>query len=159
MKHLTTILKIFSEKRTNCVLLILYLSFISICQIIASSRFRGYYLLFGSCLWLAVSFFITPIIINFFSNLEINEELLDIKKASCWKSSLIFGGISFFVLFIYYAAYFPGAFPTDSIAQYQQVITGKYSDWHPVLHTLFSFWLPLKITCFAPNILTTSCSC
>lgn len=55
MKHLTTIFKIFSEKRTNCVLLILYLSFISICQIIASSRFRGYYLLFGSCLWLAIS--------------------------------------------------------------------------------------------------------
>ena len=135
----------FSERRTNSIILSLYLLFISICQIIVSSRFQTYYFFFGSSLWIIISFFLAPLMIRLFSTLELRDGQLG-HNMSRWKSSLVFYGIPFSVLLIYYAAYYPGAFPTDSFNQYRQVITGHYSDWHPVLHTLFSIWLPLKIT-------------
>lgn len=53
---------------------------------------------------------------------------------------------SIIVLGIWFVAYFPGAFSSDSFNQYIQVINGKYNDWHPVLHTLISFTIPLKIS-------------
>ncbi len=58
----------------------------------------------------------------------------------------IFCGINFLVLYIWFLAYYPGAFSPDSLSQYQQAISGSYNDWHPVWHTLLVFTLPLKIT-------------
>lgn len=53
--------------------------------------------------------------------------------------------ISFLFLLFWFLGGFPGSFSPDSINQYVQVIHGKYNDWHPVLHTLLFFYLPLKI--------------
>lgn len=39
-----------------------------------------------------------------------------------------------------------GIFSRDAIWQYDQAMSGKYNDWHPVLHTLLAFWLPLRLT-------------
>ncbi len=50
------------------------------------------------------------------------------------------------ILLIWYAAFFPGAFTEDSISQIEQAVSGEYSDWHPVWHTLLVFTLPLKLT-------------
>lgn len=54
--------------------------------------------------------------------------------------------LSFTCFLFWFTAYYPGAYSFDSINQYAQVIAGHYSDWHPVLHTLFSFTLPLTLT-------------
>ena len=55
--------------------------------------------------------------------------------------------ISFAVFFSMYIIYYPGAFSPDSISQYTQAAGFvNYSDWHPALHTLFAFTLPLKVT-------------
>ena len=54
--------------------------------------------------------------------------------------------LSMAVFGLYYSAFYPGAFSADSFTQYQQAITGKYNNWHPVLHTLLGFTLPLAIT-------------
>ena len=47
---------------------------------------------------------------------------------------------------IHYLAYYPGAFSTDSIGQYSQALSNRYSDWHPVVQTLFAFKIPLLLT-------------
>lgn len=62
------------------------------------------------------------------------------------KYFIIFFIITLTVLGLYYAAYAPGNFSNDSISQYQQANAGSYSDWHPVIHTLLAFTLPLKLT-------------
>lgn len=54
--------------------------------------------------------------------------------------------VSAAVFGFYYAAEYPGAFSADSITQYKQVVTGQYDNWHPVLHTLLGFKLPLTLT-------------
>ena len=66
------------------------------------------------------------------------------QKKIIWFS--VFLLMSMAVFGMYYAAFYPGAFSADSFTQYQQAITGKYNNWHPVLHTLLGFTLPLAIT-------------
>lgn len=59
---------------------------------------------------------------------------------------MVFFVISAAVFGFYYAAEYPGAFSADSITQYKQAVTGEYNNWHPVLHTLLGFQLPLTLT-------------
>lgn len=55
--------------------------------------------------------------------------------------------ITFTVLFIMYLVFYPGGFTPDNVSQYAQAsgIIG-YDDWHPVLHTLIFYTLPLKLS-------------
>jgi hypothetical protein len=46
--------------------------------------------------------------------------------------------------FIYLLTFWPGVMNIDSIVQWTQVLTGKYSDAHPVFHT-FLIWLVTRI--------------
>ncbi|MCI8592058.1 MAG: hypothetical protein HFI88_06875 [Lachnospiraceae bacterium] len=57
-----------------------------------------------------------------------------------------FFSISFGVLFFWYTSYYPGAFSSDAIYQYEQALTGRYNDWKPILQTLITFTLPMKLT-------------
>lgn len=50
------------------------------------------------------------------------------------------------ILLIYYIAFFPGSFSPDSMVQLEQAKVGIYNDWHPVMHTLLFFTLPLKLS-------------
>ncbi|NBI69612.1 hypothetical protein D3Z50_00745 [Clostridiaceae bacterium] len=52
---------------------------------------------------------------------------------------------TFGVLMAYYYAFFPGSFSPDSNGQLAQAISGNYSDWHPFIHTLLFFTIPMKI--------------
>lgn len=45
---------------------------------------------------------------------------------------------------LYY--YYPGWFSGDSLMQLDEAVSGAYTDWHPALHTLLVFALPLKLT-------------
>lgn len=49
------------------------------------------------------------------------------------------------IVILWYIAYKPGSFYADSIVQYSQACSGEYGDWHPALHTLLFFTLPIKI--------------
>ena len=53
----------------------------------------------------------------------------------------------FGVLFVLYLIFYPGGFTPDNVEQYAQA-KGliAYNDWHPVLHTLMFYTLPLKIS-------------
>lgn len=54
--------------------------------------------------------------------------------------------LNLLILLIWFAAYYPGSFSVDSINQYGQALSGTYDDWHPFLHTLIFFTIPLKLT-------------
>lgn len=56
------------------------------------------------------------------------------------------GGIATGYLLLAYIAHYPGGFNTDSLVQYEQAVTGHYVDWHPFLHTLLFFRLPLLLS-------------
>ena len=61
------------------------------------------------------------------------------------KTFIIFFFLALSILLLWFMGVSPGSFSPDSINQYTQAIQGKYSDWHPVLHTLLFFTLPIKI--------------
>ena len=61
-----------------------------------------------------------------------------------WK--LVFLLVPLGLLLFKYIVYYPGSFSYDSMEQYGQALSGQYSDWHPVIHTLLAFKVPLLLT-------------
>ena len=56
------------------------------------------------------------------------------------KIFLSFGAIIIILcLSFYLIAYFPGSMSTDSVSQWSQMITFKFTNWHPVISTLFYY--------------------
>ncbi len=55
-------------------------------------------------------------------------------------------GCSLAVLGFCFLAVNPGGFDGDPLTQLEQVITGEYDDYFPVLHSLIAFWFPLWVT-------------
>ena len=82
----------------------------------------------------------------------INCEAIVPEKKSLIRFSSVFSLVCFAFFLFWFAAYFPGAFSPDSINQYEQAVLGRYNDWHPALHTLFAFTLPLKLTGIGASI-------
>lgn len=137
--------KTYSEKRVNCILLAAYLSFILISRLFVHMNCPIYLLATGACVLVVISFILAPVIIRFFSNIFVDDKH-HFGRISSLKLRLFFYCFPLFVLLAYYVAYYPGDFSPDSIDQYRQAITNQYNDWHPVLHTLFTFWLPLRFS-------------
>lgn len=76
------------------------------------------------------------------------------RKATLLKKLLVFSA-SFLASYVilrmwrHTCGYFDrpeGLFFTDSLDQLDQAVSGRYSDWHPVWHTLLFFKLPLALT-------------
>ena len=59
---------------------------------------------------------------------------------------IIFFIIPLIVFLIYFFAAYPGGFTNDTINQYYQSLNNFYDDWHPVIHTLIFFKIPMLIT-------------
>ncbi len=90
--------------------------------------------------FLIVSAYYSPKILRSARKININhsESSLNI---SFWKIFII----TLSILLIIYIARYPGSFSPDSVNQYKQAVTENFNDHHPVLHTLFAFYLPLKL--------------
>ena len=87
-----------------------------------------------------------PALIKLFRRIAIRYKLVLKTKSDKVFWFTVFLLVSAAVFGLYYAAYYPGAFSADSVTQYKQAVTGQYNNWHPVLHTLICFTLPLKLT-------------
>ncbi|MBQ3266125.1 MAG: hypothetical protein IJH07_10155 [Ruminococcus sp.] len=127
------------------ILLILYVQFVLDADIFLSDHDDKiktwlYILVF------VVSAAVCPALIKLFRRYSIRFKpvLTTRKRKIVWFS--VFLLISIAVFGLYYAANYPGAFSADSMTQYKQAITGEYNNWHPVLHTLLGFTLPLTLT-------------
>ncbi len=89
---------------------------------------------------------ICPVILRKAETLQITlwENQMCGKKKVLWISAFFI--VCFLVLIHWYLAYYPGAFSIDAVYQYKQVVSGRYNDWKPILQTLITYTLPLKLT-------------
>ncbi|MBO5509211.1 MAG: hypothetical protein J5962_01995, partial [Lachnospiraceae bacterium] len=49
------------------------------------------------------------------------------------------------IMLVAYYSRFPGIYFMDSVYQLNEAMTGVYDDWHPLLHTLLVYFLPIKL--------------
>lgn len=119
--------------------------FLNIYDTVSKSELLGnMYIYLG--IYFLILLFVCPKLIDLFKKIKIKkEEVVAVNRKEKIKWIIIFLGISFSILLLRYLASCPGGFSPDSLTQYQQAITGEYSDWHPVLHTLVIFKFPLKL--------------
>lgn len=101
-------------------------------------------IIFSICLTAAL-FFIIPRLHRQVSKIELDCQA-DYNNKTAIITFILFFLLSFSILFLWLLGCFPGSFSPDSINQIAQATNGKYNNWHPVLHTLIFFSLPLKIT-------------
>ncbi|MDO4987849.1 MAG: glycosyltransferase family 39 protein [Synergistes sp.] len=111
--------------------------------------------------WALLSFMILLLLFSYAASTLLFKKLDEIVIKKCngadRKSKIrvftLASAITFVVMLIWFVGHYPGSFSPDSISQYGQAITGKYNDWHPVLHTLLFFTLPLKMTGHVASII------
>ena len=87
--------------------------------------------------------YICPRLLRFAEKINIAHENESSRSSIFLRTWLITLG----VFLLMYLIFYPGGFSDDNINQYAQAMGYKnYNDWHPVIHTLLMFTLPLKIT-------------
>lgn len=127
----------------SSLILIVYTVLVVAAQALLSPRFSSVYFL-GGCLLLAVIF--CPILLRFLSGRNACPRQ---QQAPVWRRILINGCfylIPLAAFLVYFIACFPGGYSDDSFNQYTQAVQNQYNDWHPVLHTLLAFKLPLTLS-------------
>lgn len=67
-----------------------------------------------------------------------------VKNEGRWRAAFLLVPLTVFL--VKYGIYYPGGFAFDTVVQVGQVLEGPYIDWHPVIQTLLSVWLPLTVT-------------
>lgn len=77
-------------------------------------------------------------------SIAIDRRIISREQKILW--CIVFFMFSFGILFRWYLAYYPGAFSSEAMYQYKQAMSGQYNDWKPILQTLITFTLPLKLT-------------
>jgi len=128
---------------TRGVLLTLYTMFILFASAVLRVRdaqFLPKWLLLSALL----SALLCPPLLRFAEKLRIGDPgdcRIDSRK---W--ALIFFAVPLICFLFKFIVYYPGGFLSDSLDQYGQALTGQYNNWHPVIHTLLFFTLPLSLS-------------
>ena len=133
----------------NGAFLILYSVFIFSASVIINHHLSKCYFIISEIIIIILSIAICPEIIRLLSKVNISQQIhqrINGKIGYCVILRLLFILIPFFILLVYYIAFYPGGFSPDSVNQYTQVIQNQYNDWHPVIHTLVAFKIPLIIS-------------
>ena len=125
------------------IALILYVQFILCADIYLTAYSDGAKMLLY-LFALIVPVAICPLLMRWVSRVSIRQKTVLTQKYE--RFFFLFLLVSILVFGIYYAAFYPGGFSADSVTQYGQAVTGQYNNWHPVLHTLLGFTLPLAVT-------------
>ena len=91
--------------------------------------------------------YICPRLLRFAEKINItheNESFTHKEKTKIFLRTWI---ITLGIFLLMYLIFYPGGFSDDNIAQYAQAMGyTRYSDWHPAIHTLLVYTLPLKLT-------------
>jgi len=105
------------------------------------------YLVYLAGVMLFVSLYVCPKILRRAESLSLKTESESFTGNEKRKFFFMLLLASFGIFFAMYITFYPGGFSPDSLDQYAQAVgIKKYNDWHPAIHTLFSFTLPLKIS-------------
>lgn len=91
------------------------------------------------------AYIITKIAVRYIGKVTVKSEDTSPKKCEIKKLAIKIFAISFGIMLVCYYSRFPGIYFMDSVYQLNEVMTGNYDDWHPLLHTLLVYGLPMKI--------------
>jgi len=94
--------------------------------------------------------FLSVFVVSFLIIKLLKKPLDKISITSSTKYAKSWGFASFAIILLIYICYFLGRYPgglsADSLSQYNQAVGMEaYVDWHPVIHTLLYFTLPVKL--------------
>lgn len=131
----------------NSLILILYTVFVVAVQAFVSPRFSFVYFVAMSLLGLILAAVLVPVLLRFLSGRHACPRRVE--KTSLLRRILVNGCfylIPLAVFLVYFIACFPGGWSDDSFNQYFQAVANRYDDWHPALHTLLAFKLPLTLS-------------
>lgn len=141
----------FLKHNFNSILLSLYLGTvinIQIFTLIPSDFFISLTTKIGLAV-ISLTVFVLSYFISIFAIKQISK--INLKPQSSvhtkkhYKTMLLFFIIALTVTLTWFTAYSPGGFSSDSISQYEQALSNNYSDWHPVIHTLLFFKIPMLL--------------
>ena len=143
--------KIAAKININSLLLTFYLLFVWMTYIFCNFSQNISRLLICAI----ASFFPIYFIVSYVLN-QLQKATFSVKKTNSPKRNIIAYGIftsmALVISLFLYIGFRPGFFSVDSFVQIKQALNGNYSDWHPVLHTLLFYTLPLKLTHSIPFI-------
>ncbi|MCQ2516948.1 MAG: hypothetical protein MJ094_08825 [Saccharofermentans sp.] len=90
--------------------------------------------------------FISSIIVILFTNKWLNKLLLESVNRKPWMWGIATCLLTIAVYSIYLLGQYPGGLSPDSVLQFDQALGHtEYSNWHPVIHTLIIFTIPVKL--------------
>jgi hypothetical protein len=130
----------------NALILILYTVFVVGAQAFGSGQLSMPMVAAVSLGALLISAVLGPIVLGLLSNINACPRN---KKEPIWKRVLADGWfylLPLAVFAVYFMGCFPGGYSVDSYDQYIQAVQNQYNDWHPVLHTLLAFEIPLTLS-------------
>ena len=144
--------RLFAGYGLNEFLLSAYLAFVISAELIAQlasrlgdRRIVPAWLMLFLLLRAAASCFAAPLLQKLSRyRLKRAETVHSPKKMAAWTVGFFLAGVA--AMGIWYLMYYPGWFSGDSEWQLRQALSGEYNDWHPVLQTIITFTLPLKLT-------------
>lgn len=90
--------------------------------------------------------FICPFLLKKMGGIKIKIRERYISRKQGILCYVFFFFLSFCFFILWYLSYYPGAFSSDAIYQYEQVVSGQYNNWKPILQTLLTFTFPWKLT-------------
>lgn len=130
----------------NGLILILYISVVFAANIYLYEN-PAKYLPLMIVPFVAFELYIVPKFLRMIRKLYVPDGIKDGIKSPdpVWFKVLLYL-IPLIVFLVYFIAYYPGGFTPDNRKQIIQALTNEYSDWHPVVHTLIAFKLPLTLT-------------
>jgi hypothetical protein len=142
--------RIFKERfgSIGSLILMVYTTLVVAAQAVVSPRFSPGYLVAVCLLALLLTAVPGSLLLHFLSGRNACPRVRESKLAALWRivTGSRFYLIPLLVCMIYFVACYPGGWSDDSFNQYNQAIQNRYNDWHPVLHTLLAFKLPLTLT-------------
>ena len=147
IKQVQSYIKVHAKQFLLCLYMGTIINIYLYTQLMPNEPNAAYHvLLFSLSIIVYIASYLLSILISKILN-KIN--IIPQKNSPAKKSLLLFFLIAFIIIIsasiIWFVAYFPGGFSADSINQYIQATTNTYNDWHPVLHTLLFFKLPLAL--------------
>ena len=106
--------------------------------------YRLFFFIFAIIVFI-IAFLISSAILKIIKKITIKtpHNILSVKQRVSLFLLFFMGTLT--VALIWFLAYNPGGFSSDSIDQLNQAINGNYLDWHPALHTILVFTIPYSI--------------
>lgn len=130
----------------NGLVLISYSTFVFFTAIYLNERLVKYLPLLLLAFF-ALAIFLIPKIIRMVSKIEMPEGEYDkYKKRAPVVLPILLYVLPLLLFLVYFIAYYPGGYSPDARKQLIQAMENQYNDWHPVIHTLLAYKLPLVVT-------------